>query len=198
MALTVPEPPAASRQSLQAGLQRISATDRGAAFAMAGGAPPNVSVPQQLFVMGLDDLAHGGSLDAARGTGWRYLLTKPPAMGGTAVAAAEVHQVGNEHHFAQLQQGYVSEETRQAINMAQALPQVAGGNYELRALRIPALMIDAVWLKDKTGDNDLVLPVHSNVPTLTDGQAYSEKDFLDRLRDAAAKKRAFNDRPQRA
>jgi hypothetical protein len=164
---------------------------------MAGGAPPNVTVPQQLFVMGLDEVTQGASLDAARQTGWRYLLTKPPAMGGTAVAAAEVHQVGNEHRFAQLQQGYLSEETRKAINIARSLPQVAGGNYELRALRIPALMVDAVWLKDQTGDNDLVLPIRSNVPALTDGQAYPEKEFLDRLQDAAAKKSAFDDRPQR-
>jgi len=198
MPLVTLEPPPASIQGLQEGLRRLSA-HRGTAalFAPAGGAPASVGTAHKVFSIGLDALAQPDPLDSAQETGWRYLLTSAPGLGGGAVGAVDVNKVGDQHRFAQMHAGWLSEETRKAINIAQANPDVLGGNYEPRALRVPALLVDALWLKDTQGTNDLVVPIRSAAPKMNVGTVYKAADFIDDLRDIAAGKPKFNDRPLR-
>jgi hypothetical protein len=197
MALDIPVPPVTSRQKLVEGLQRMPGRPADAkVYGLVGGAAPDVSHSHQVFSLGLRDLVDGGGLGAAHGVGWRYLLV-PSAPGGSALSAAEVKQVGDQHSFSQVQGGWLPEETRKVLETAETLPQVAQGDYELRTLRIPAIPLDAVWLKDKAGNNDLLLPIRSNVKDLVSGQVYAAPDFLAKVRDASAKTLAFNDRPQR-
>jgi hypothetical protein len=199
MALQIPQPPDKSRQALQQGLQRLPESRvRSFAVGLVGGAP-EISQPHQVFSMGLQDLAAGGGLDSAKSTGWRYLVTPAAPTGESrAVAAADVNEMGGSHQFAQWHEGWISEATHKAIEAAKQLPQVATGSYELRTLRLPALLLDALWLKDTTGNTDLIIPIASMESDVKAGKVYAAPDFLERIRAIARKKPSFDDRPKTA
>ena len=58
---------------------------------------------------------------------------------------------------------------------------MTAGNYEVRMLRVPALYVVALWLKDLDGDDDLIVPLVPAPAFLEAGRAYREAEFLDTL-----------------
>ena len=199
MALTAPTPPAASRQSLEEGLDRLPGRTKHAFITMAaGGESPAVSEGHQIFTLNPQEIAGGAGLDAAQAVGWRYTVNQPSAglLGGSAPATAEVAETDGVHRFSHLQQGWLADATRRAIAAAQSLPQVAGQPFELRLLRLPALLVDALWLKNTGGGEDLVVPIASLSKKLVAGQAYAPAQFLAITKDISAdKKPDFNNAP---
>lgn len=199
MALTVPTPPAASRQSLEEGLVRLPGRTKQALTTMAAaGEPPAVSDSHQIFTLNPQEIAGGAGLDAARAVGWRYTVNQPSAslVGGSAPATAEVSETDGIHRFSHLQHGWLADATRRAIAAAQSLPQIAGQPFELRLLRLPALLVDALWLKNTGGGEDLVVPIASLSNKLVAGQAYPPAQFLDITKQISAdKKPDFNNAP---
>jgi len=75
----------------------------------------------------------------------------------------------------------------------QSPPDIAPGSFELAQLRIPALHVKAVWLKDKAGTNDVVIPIAPTDPALTPEKRYSVPEFLAALRPAAESAMAQTD-----
>jgi len=75
----------------------------------------------------------------------------------------------------------------------QSPPDIAPGSFELPQLRIPALHVKAVWLKDKAGTNDVVIPIAPTDPVLTPERRYSVPEFLAALRPAAESAMAQTD-----
>ncbi len=76
-----------------------------------------------------------------------------------------------------------------AIEVAEAAPATAAGNYELRLIRAPALYVTAVWLKDRSGKADDFFVV---VPPAPEGFQSDllepAADFLKKLQSQAAAK----------
>jgi hypothetical protein len=62
-------------------------------------------------------------------------------------------------------------------------------------LRIPAVRIDSIWLKNTAAAGDLLVPIRSAVPTLSAFQAYSGDDFLSKLREFLDKQEPFDNSP---
>lgn len=63
-------------------------------------------------------------------------------------------------------------------------------------LRIPALLLDALWLRSEDGKADLIVPVASPNPAIEAGKVFLATDFLQSIQNQAKERIGFDDRPQ--
>jgi hypothetical protein len=137
-------------ETIRAGVARLAARpeyrDRG--LGRAEGL--DVAAPHDVYTVGLDALAAGGGLEAAEPVGRRVLLMR----GADSVATAELDDPEGAGGLS-ANEGPFAEATARAISRVESWPEVADGDYELRVLRLPALYLMALWLKDESGDRDL-------------------------------------------
>jgi hypothetical protein len=185
MPLTFATPPQGGKVAVIKGLQDVApaSTLVGVAAAAAGPAGLRVMEPFPVYSLGLSALVSNG-LDAAHLIGWRYLIV----AGQNVVQAAEIFtpQKGGALELSSLTTGH-AREMEDVLRNAEALPQVAQGDYEIRALRVPALYVTALWLKGLQKNRDLFLMVPPLFPPFNDKVPYDRDDFLKLLKAAAAK-----------
>jgi len=189
MPVTFPSPPSDGSAALQRGLEAIRTgrqlDPRGGAAALA--VSPNASAmrPYPVYELGLDDLAAGRGIDAARPVAWRYLLVS----NGRARQAAEIvpDRGGGGSQFGALTTGFVAGE-EEALRLAEQLPEIKQGTYEIRALRVPALYVMALWLKDVQGDDDRFIVMPPAFPPVQALHAYATRDLLGVLHPMAKQK----------
>jgi hypothetical protein len=141
--------------------------------------PLQVMQSHQVFTLDLTDLVAGRGLQAARPSGWRFLIQD----GEKVVAAAEtvVTGISAEHLFSGFSEGPFAPSTADAIRTAQRLPDVERGEFELRLLRVPALYFMAVWVYDTGGKGDLLLPLAPAPQGIQAGQAVAATTLLREL-----------------
>lgn len=205
MSIKTEAPPQESLDILASSLRKLAPASLGrmprAASLEVEPLESRISHPHRVYLLRLDDLASGKGLASARPVSWRYLIME----GGQAVASAEVNhdEQGGRHQFAHLNQGVFNAGTLEAIQAAEADPGLAAGSYELRMLRIPALYVVALWLKDTHArkssiahENDVLIPIAPTSPLLTAGKPYSPAEMLDTLRESARQKREFDSSPR--
>lgn len=160
MPLQFATPPADSNQALTRGLQQVAQAASGGmlggASALTAGSSKKLE-PHQVFELSLSDLAAQRGFEAARPVSWRYLIVSNQRV----VQAAEVlsSPQGGASQFGALTTGH-TRGVEDAFHQAEQLPEVQRGPYEIRALRVPALYVMAIWLKDLQGTADrfLLLP----------------------------------------
>jgi hypothetical protein len=186
MALEITQPPAQSLESLSATLPQLAARAGVArqatlithALELATQQPsalhvtpvaPVLSAP--VYVLGLDAIAARRGLTSGRLVFWTHLL--PSA--GEEVVSADV--TADTHQFAALTQGIHPGAFLQQVRTLQTSSEVEGHSYQLAQLRVPALHLNAVWLRDKVGANDIVIPLAPTPPGLEAGRRYSAADF---------------------
>jgi hypothetical protein len=188
MPLQFPSPPADAWTALVEGLRATGAAQRldprgGAALAVQ----PNTDAmkPRPVYELGLDDLATGKGLEAARPVAWRYLLVGNNQLRQAAEVIPDPH--GGGSRFGALTTGFVSGEDH-ALRLLEQLPDLQRTNYELRALRVPALYVMALWLKDLQGDQDRFIVLPPAFPPVQPLHPYSTGDLLPVLQRLAAQK----------
>jgi hypothetical protein len=197
MALERPAPPEKFRIEASEGLSRST----GKAMGLAGGAPPTLSDPHQVFTMDRAELLGGAGLDKAKAVGWRYLGGPQGTLGGGApspspTVVAEVAVNKGVPSFSHRQEGWLAKRTRETMDLAAKLPQVNAGSYELRMLRLPSVQLtDAIWLKNKGAGKDIIIPIASKSPELAPGKVYKASDFLNITRELA-KEPSFDNSPR--
>lgn len=204
MPLQTPPPPTLTVETLRKGLDVFAArtgakpVDRSFSEAL-GGAPPQISNAHQFFVAGLDQISTGQELDAAaQRVGWCFHVANAalPGPGGAApTRSADVVERDGQYSLAQINQGWITESTQKAVDYARTLPQVQAGSFELRALRLPALLLDTLWLKNLAGEGDLIVPIASKDPAIHPLTVIAAPEFLAYVRERARRKLEFNDRP---
>jgi hypothetical protein len=190
MPLTFPSPPRDALATLKQGLQAVRSAQildpRGGAV-LAVPPAPTVTPPYPVYELSLDDLVAGRGLEAARLVAWRYLLV----TNQKAQQAAEIFPAaGGGSRFGALTTGFVAAE-EQAVTLADQLPEVQQGTYEIRSLRVPALYVVAIWLKDQQGDEDRFLVLPPAFPPLQTFHPYPAADLVSLLQRAAAQKAAL-------
>jgi hypothetical protein len=148
-----------------------------AAAAAGSKAPP----PLPVFSFALDDLAAGRDPRNETPVSWKFLLvsgTQPVRTVDVVSASA------GGYSFAAISAAEAVAINR-AIETAEQDKTVAGGDYELRLARVPALYVTALWLKNREGGADRFVVV----PPAPDGfRPYFVEDvdgFLTPLRIAA-------------
>lgn len=139
------------------------------------------------FVLGLDAIVDGRGLSAARLVVWTHLL---PGGGGQTLAA---DTAAGTDRFAQLVDGPHASAVQQEIARLQADPAIAQGSYDLALLRVPAMSTVAIWLQDKVGHADLIVPVAPADQALQPGRRYPPADFVAAARPSAVQKLADTD-----
>ena len=112
--------------------------------------------PHQVFTLGLSDLVAGKGLDAAKPTGWRYLVQE----GDNVLASAET-VVGprGEQVFSAFNEGRFVDSSAKAMRAMREFPEVGQGGFELRLLNVPGLYVLAFWLHDTQGQGDFLVPL---------------------------------------
>lgn len=148
------------------------------------------SEPHPVYVATLDDLAAGKLLDAAKQTGWRYLLVQNDVAVGEAEvgarrAAARTRGTKGGAKTAKLEflgltHGPFTDATIDALSAAERMPKVAKADYEMRLLKVPAVYLAALWLHG--ADTDIVIPMGDPPGGLKKNRAYSEAGVIRALR----------------
>jgi hypothetical protein len=137
-------------------------------------------------VRDLTKLASGQLLSATEsGGGWMYLFIH----GANAVGAAGLiadEKTGKALRFNGLYETDFSNETLEALRMAEQLPQVKKQDYEIRRLDIPTILFVAVWLHGKS--DDIIIPLGATFGRWNALQPYSESEMIKLLKPEAKKK----------
>ncbi len=157
MPLLFEKPPPDCLSALQQGLHQVHQSHR---MLSAGGRPkttivdaPSVMRPHPVYNLGVDALAMGKGIDAAKLASWRYLLIE----GEVIEKAAEVGvSSAGPTKFHSINAGPAVAGTVEALAVAERLPQVQKQSYDIRLLRIPELSVQALWLHGQ-GHEDLFL-----------------------------------------
>jgi hypothetical protein len=179
----VPQPPAESVEVLSQELANLASGGHVGARLLGRADPEQVSatLPQQVFRLNVDDLKSRRGLDAARPTGWRFLVE----VGEKVVAAAQTKTVeGGRQAFAHLNEGPFVAGTLRALSAVDRLDDAGDGEAEVRLLQVPALYFVGLWLHGANGD--MVVPVAPAPPGLEADRPYPAEEILGLLAEAAA------------
>lgn len=196
MLLNVAEPPIEAFNLVYAKVKAFSNRNQFRTSSLRQAQPGllNLTAPHSIYTLSLEDIVQQRSLEDLQPIGWRYLIQEE----NTAIASAEVamNASGSVEAFSQFNEGSYVSATANTIVMAEELPQVAAAAYELRALRIPALCIMALWLKNTTYNQDLIFPMPLVPSGLEANRAYIEVEFMTGLEGIAQQQRQFDNSPQ--
>ena len=144
-----------------------------------------VTDPYRNYYVGLKDLASGHLLSAARLGDWTYLFihgTNAVGMGG--LIADE--KTGKALKANGLGSSNFSNETLEALRIAEQLPQIKKSDYEFRRLDSPGVYFVAVWLHGKS--DDIIIPLPNTFGRWNAYQPYSESQMIKLLKPEAKKR----------
>jgi hypothetical protein len=184
MALIAPKPP---RQAMDAVRTTFLELNKNRAFKSpalrSATGPLQLTEPHEVFTLGLTDLVAGKGLDAAKPTGWRYLVQEDDKV----LASAESVAVGpaNEHVFSAFNEGSFVASSASAIRAVREIPEVEQGSFELRLLNVPGLYVLALWLHSVQGKDDLLVPLAPSPVEAPAGKPVPATVLLKELADKA-------------
>ena len=200
MAIQLGSPPPNIYDLVAQGISRVSGND-GAGARIANVEDPsklNAALPHKVYTLGATDLVRGSNLNQARLVAWRVLIQ----YGKETIAAAELNcdLLGNNLKFAGIDIGPFAKKTHDLVEALETSDVVHRGSYELRALRASSVYVMALWLKNLSGGEDIVLQIPSapGPAKLGIGGAMplGSTDFVNSLRGKAADTLRFDNRPQ--
>jgi hypothetical protein len=172
---------AALRDSLNALATRGSFSERGLREAR----PEQISatVPHPVFNLTLDG-ARQGNIEAARSTGWRFLL----AVDERVLASAETRSEAGRQVFSHVNVGPFVSGTVDAVTVAERIADADERQLELRLLTVPALYLMSVWLQpsEQDAEDGVFVPIEPAPPGFEPNRAYDRGEFTKALRSAAA------------
>lgn len=172
---------AALRDSLNALATRGSFSDRGLREAR----PEQISatVPHPVFNLTLDG-ARQGNVEAARQTGWRFLL----AVDEQVLASAETRSEAGRQVFSHVNVGPFVSGTVDALVVAERIADVDERQLDLRLLNVPALYLMSVWLQpssEEGADDGVFVPIAPAPTGFEANRAYDRDEFTKALGSAA-------------
>lgn len=190
MTLRMPEPTEASVETVRSHLSELAGRTafRRRALTRANPAGLALAAPHDVYSLGLSDLAEGVSLAAATVDGRRFIVMD----GDKPIASAEVADQGRGSGFQATEGPYV-ESTAAALERAEEDPDLDDDDYEIRLLRIPALYVMALWLKNEQGGTDVLIPLDPTPAPLEAGRKYAPAELLSALAEPARARLAFDD-----
>ncbi len=173
--------------------EQIFSTSRniGTMMSALGGAQPDalgLAAPHPVFNLGLDAIDAPDWISKVQMTGWRYFVTS----GASVVAASEASTSGPEGAV----KGTLTNEgpfvlgTEEALAICERSTEVSKGNFVLGMLRVPALYVVALWLRNDAGSDELdrFVPAAPTPTSLEANAIMTPSDFIDALRNLKASK----------
>ena len=192
MTLRVPEPTEESVEAVRSHLSELAGRRAFPDRALSRANPMELALaaPHDVYFLGLRDLAEGASLDAATVVGRRFIVMD----GDEPIASAELSGQDKGAGFQASEGRYVAS-TAAAIEDAENDPDLAD-DYEVRVLRIPALYLMALWLKNEQGGADVLIPLEPTPAPLEAGRKYAPLEISSPLAEAARARLAFDDKDE--
>jgi hypothetical protein len=187
MPLDAPEPTAGESDVVRQAVYTFAENRRFRTEALRSARADALTVtdPHQVFNLQLDDLRSGAGLNAAKPTGWRYLVRE----GDRVLAAAESvsDPAGEGPVFSQFNEGPFVPATAGALAVAGSDRRVVDRRFTPRLLHIPALHAMALWLHpDDADDDDLLVPLAPFPLDVQTGVATPAAPLLRQLAELAA------------
>jgi hypothetical protein len=145
------------------------------------------SMPHRVDYLPLGAIRRGNNLrQVTRPAGWRFLIHGQ----GEAIAAARVvMSEAEKYELGELSEGPFVSGTEKVIRDAENLEQVRNGHFEAVLLIAPDIHVAALWLQDRVGDADIVLPIPPTSSMLVPNQPMTPAAFIDVLYGIAEKLR---------
>lgn len=141
-----------------------------------------LAAPHPVFNLGLEDIDALEWISKVRMTGWRYFVTS----GNGVVAASEASTSSPEGAVmgTLTNQGPFVEGTEDALAIAEESAEVAAGKFVLGMVRIPALYVVALWLRneDSLGEFDRFVPAAPTIAPLKANAIMTSSEFIAALR----------------
>ncbi len=134
---------------------------------------------QPIYLFGVQEAAQHPDLNqAAKLVAWRYFATN--AKGD--VVAGEV-SASLPPTLSSLRYGAPAKKIYAATKALDGMPQVQGGSFYLRVLRIPTALTEAFWLPPVSGSDGLIVPLGKSFEKdRPDGRPIGIDVFFDTLR----------------
>ena len=158
----------------QAILGRLKAGGFATRGALAASAKSELwlAAPHPVFNIAVADIGLDDCLDRARMTGWRFFVLARARVVATLELAASSRRAAGR--FARVTDGRMAASSARAIVRAEADAQIADRRYTLGMLRIPALRMYALWLRDRDAiaRRDLFAPV-GPVPAIMSAERWT-------------------------
>jgi len=183
MPLFTESPPKGTEKVLKATVSELVGHG---AIALGTRSSPAVSMPVRVFNVGADAIAAGKGLAAAQPTGWLVTLSADGEVRGTIeLIPAKPARKGEAPSEAVRFGGFSTGPLHRALAAAiEAATKAAGrSKVQLAVLRVPALYLMALWLRDDKGDR--LVPIPPSPPPLKAGETYPASRALDSLQQAA-------------
>lgn len=181
MPVITPSPPSQAAEAVQSTFRSFAEhrTFRSPALSKATG-PLQLVEPLQVFTLGLNDLVASRNLEAAKSTGWLFLVQD----GDNTLASAEAVPTGtgDEQVVSAFNEGRFVGSIADAIRSARGLPEVSKDDFELRLLRVPGLYVTALWLHKAVGTGDLLVPLAPSPVDAQAGQPVPASRLMEELR----------------
>lgn len=154
---------------------------------LAGAGPEalDIALPHDVYNLSLTSLIKAANPDEAEPVGRRCLLTS----GGATVASVELPDPDGGEGVVTTHGGF-TEATVEAVHGIENSSETEGGDYDLRMLRVPALYVMTLWLKDRQGSDDIFVPLEPAPPELEAGGRYSWDRLRDQLEEPAQRRLA--------
>lgn len=179
MPLRLIQPTASTAEVVRAQLAGMAQQQQFRTRGLAAARPAalGLAAPHPVFNLALEQIGQPGAIDRAAMTAWRYLITS----GSEVIAAAEAsarHAKGRAV-FSGTNEGVFVRGSAEAIARAEAWPEVRTGRYALGLIRVPALYVVALWLRDEEGKEggDRFVPLAPVPPPLEGGKRLGRTEF---------------------
>ena len=138
-----------------------------------------LSMPHDVYVVGIDDILAGRRPDSTSPAGWRFILYN---NNRTVASAETVVTSEGKHRFALFNSGPFVAATVDTVDRMNSDRRVIEQNPTLSLLRIPALHVEALWLHD---GEDTYTPLAPAPQGLSTEREYSLEELFDALRTQA-------------
>jgi len=137
--------------------------------------------------LSLDEIAGGATLAGAHEVGWQFLAG---GTEGNAMAAliAQLEE-GGPQALASVASGHEISLLLEAMDKANALD----ATFEPWLLKVPGILLEALWLKSTAGGEDLVLPFHTKSRQLLGKDTYTSAEFMGVIKSMVESFRPFDD-----
>jgi hypothetical protein len=193
MGIRVVDPPIGLARSLAKNLHAVGSARHGTRSSTF-----SLAAPHPVFHLSRDAIRSGGGFETATMSGWKFfVVVRGRAM---AMVEAAAQSPSSKRRFAGIWRGRLVSCASASLLRAESRPDVQMGDYVLGMLRVPALHVTALWLRDGQGhgDLDLFIPLDPAPHEVPVGEPMDRVEFMQHLSRAKGSllTRAVSGRPR--
>jgi hypothetical protein len=159
-----------------------------------------IAMPHRVAYLPLDKTRRDANLreDALIGP-WRFIVYERRRRDANERPVTDIDQyvpiaaatadptAAAQYELGELNEGPFVAGTDNAIRLAENLEAIQKGDFEAFLLTVPAVHVVALWLQDRGGHEDILMPIPPSNPTLVAYQPVTPRAFLDILHDLTKK-----------